>query len=202
MIATELEKNFGKNTPILLDEIKRLFSQYSTVYLFQLLRDCIAKGELVRYDDSVYFVPKQSIFGEPIISTDEVVYKKYIKTGNEVQGTLIGWSFLNRVGATTQVPNVIEIATNKESMRVRTVTIGNRKFILRKPRVEIDKDNEKIVSLMETATWFEFGQDSTEALIDYAKQNKITVKDILVYAEYYPAQTLKNMTGVLYGLAS
>jgi len=109
---------------------------------------------------------------------------------------------LNSVGATTQVPNTLEIATNSESMRMRTIIIGNRKFILRKPHVKIDKNNQGLVALMETATSFEFDEESSEALVEFAKENNIGSKDILQYAEYYPAQTLKNLRGVLYGLAS
>ena len=105
------------------------------------------------------------------------------------------------MGATTQVPNVVEIATNKESLRSREVQVGKQRFILRKPKYPINSDNEKIVKVMETASRFELNEGASKAIVDYAKANRLSIKDFLRYADYYPAQTLKNMKGVLYELA-
>jgi len=201
MIAVELEKNFGTNKPIFISEIKALFPQYASSYIYQLLREAIKRGEIVRYDESVYFVPKINMFGNAFISPDDIVYKKYIRNGDDVQGAFIGWTFLNGAGATRQMPHVREIATNKEKLRVRIVNFDGCRFILRKPRVKINKKNQQLIALMETAAQFRLGEESSEALVEFARENKIYSKDILKYSGYYPAQTLKNLRGVLYGLA-
>ena len=199
--AKTLQQTFGVNSPILLAEIRNLFSTYSRAHVFKEIASAIERGELVRYDESIYFVPEKDMFGVAGLNPDKVVYKKFIKNNDGVIGGYTGWAFLNSIGATTQMPNVVEIATNRESMRVREVKVGKQKFILRKPKCEITSGNEKVIKIMETATRFEFSEKMSKVVTDYARENNLSVKDFLGCAKFYPAQTIKNITGVLYGLA-
>jgi hypothetical protein len=118
-----------------------------------------------------------------------------------VSGFYSGWTLLNAIGGTRQVPNVLEVVTNRETMKVRETTLGRQRLILRKPKCEITNDNEKALQILELANQFEFDEDGTAAVVDYAKSNSVTAKDLLKYAEYYPARTIKNMREVLYELA-
>ncbi|MDR0832133.1 MAG: hypothetical protein LBM99_04490, partial [Bacillales bacterium] len=116
-------------------------------------------------------------------------------------GFYSGLGLLNAIGGTRQMPNVIEIVTNKESSRVRKVLIGTQKFILRKARCEINNKNKITLQILELATEFEPSDEVNIALINYAKTNGIDIKKLLKYSKYYPAKTLKNLSEVLYELA-
>lgn len=50
---------------------------------------------------------------------------------------------------TTQMPNVLEIYTNNESSKVREVTVGSQRVVLRRARVEINRDNVPILAFLE-----------------------------------------------------
>ena len=47
------------------------------------------------------------------------------------------------------MPNVLEIYTNNESSKVREVTVGSQRVVLRRARVEINRDNVPILAFLE-----------------------------------------------------
>jgi len=199
-IIKRLKKAYGVDIPIFLDEIKAVMSEYSTPYVFRCIKEAAAKGELIRYDESIYYIPTDTLFGKSALNPYAVIEKKYMRDGNKVLGFYSGWALLNAIGGTRQMPNVLEIVTNRESMRVREATLGRQKLLLRKPKCIITNDNEKILQILELANQFEFGDDGNAAVVDYAKTNRVTAKDLLRYAKYYPAKALKNLRNVLYEL--
>jgi hypothetical protein len=99
------------------------------------------------------------------------------------------------------VPYVLEIVSNKERLKKHKTTLGRQKLIIRKPKCKITTENVKILMIWELANRFEFEDESKDAVTDYLRRNKIGIKDLLKYAEHYPAKTLKNMREVLYELA-
>lgn len=200
-VVNRLKKTYGVDVPIFIDEIKAVMSEYSTPYIFRCIKDAVAKGEIIRYDESIYYVPTETLFGKSALNPYVVIEKKYMRDGEKISGFFSGWTLLNLIGGTRQVPNVLEIVTNRETMKVRETTLGKQKLILRKPKCEITGDNEKTLQILELANQFELDEDENEAVIDYAKTNSVTIKDLLKYAEFYPAKAIKNMREVLYELA-
>ena len=200
-ISKVLKENYGCDVPVFINEIKAVMDGYSTPYVFRCIKEAISKKELIRYDGSIYYIPTETVFGKSALNPYAVIEKKYIKDKNNVTGFYSGWTFLNAIGGTRQVPNVIEVVTNKETMKVRETTLGRQKLILRKPKCMITAKNEKILQILEIASQFEFDDDRTSAIIDYAKTNNVGIKELLKYTEYYPARAIKNMRKVLYELA-
>ncbi|MDR3293349.1 MAG: hypothetical protein LBT20_04505 [Clostridiales bacterium] len=200
-VVQRLKAVYGVNTPIFLDEIKTAVKGYSVPYIFQSIREAVEKGELIRYDDSIYYIPTETIFGKSAINSYDVIEKKYIKDKGKTFGFYSGWIFLNAIGGTAQVPNILEVVTNKETMRVREARLGGKEIILRKPKCTVNSENQKPLQMLEVANKFEIDKYIKRALLNYAKANKITAKDLLKYVEFYPAKVAKNMSGVLYELA-
>ncbi len=107
-----------------------------------------------------------------------------------------------------QVPNVIEVITNKESRKIREIEIRGRKAVLRKSRLLISNENEKAYILMELFSNLDMRQykeskDIRDSVLKYIREKNITRNDILSLADFFPARTMKNLTisGVLYELA-
>jgi prophage maintenance system killer protein len=200
-LTNRLKETYGSDVPIFIDEVKKAMSEYSTPYVFRCLKEAVTQGELIRYDESIYYIPTETIFGKSALNPYTVIEKKYLMDGNKVSGFYSGWTLLNVIGGTRQVPNVLEIVTNKESMKAREATLGKQRLILRKPKYGITTENEKILQIMELANQFEFDEEGITATTNYAKTNNVGIKDLLRYSEYYPAKAIKNLRDVLYELA-
>lgn len=70
---------------------------------------------------------------------------KYISRRGVVYGFYSGNIFANQLGISTQVPNKVEIVSNKA--KVCEVLSGNRVFIVRKPIVLVTRDNVYVLQL-------------------------------------------------------
>lgn len=66
-----------------------------------------------------------------------------------VDGFYGGNSFANQIGITTQVPRAVEIVSNNTNSSDREVRIGNRRFYVRKPIVQITKENVDVLQMLE-----------------------------------------------------
>lgn len=183
-------------------------NDYSRQRIYQLIKEALEKGILVRFDTGVYYLPTKTEFGFSTISVDEVVYKKYISNNNETFGIygkdIIDLNFL----LSYQVPNSIEVITNKESRDVREIEIKGRRVILRKSRLEITKNNVKTYIFMElfnNINLRKYKEDlmAQDSVKKYIKKNKITNNKIYELAKFFPAKTMKNLavSGVLYEIA-
>ena len=107
-----------------------------------------------------------------------------------------------------QVPNAIEVITNKESRDVREIEIRGRRVILRKSRVPITKENESAYTLMELFNGMDlrrYMEDSMvrESINSYIREKNIKPEMIYRLASSFPARTMKNLaiSGVLYEIA-
>lgn len=208
MLVSRLEKNYGYDVPIFTEDIFECMNDYSRQRIYQLIKEALEKGILVRFDTGVYYLPTKTEFGFSTISVDEVVYKKYISNNNETFGIygkdIIDLNFL----LSYQVPNSIEVITNKESRDVREIEIKGRRVILRKSRLEITKNNVKTYIFMElfnNINLRKYKEDlmAQDSVKKYIKKNKITNNKIYELAKFFPAKTMKNLaiSGVLYEIA-
>ncbi len=181
---------------------------YSRQRIYQLIAEAIKKETLVRFDTGVYYLPTQTEFGRSVLTVNEVVDRKYISDNGETFGIygkyVIELNFL----LSYQVPNIIEVITNKESRDVREIVIRGRKVILRKSRLPITNENEGAYTLMELFNSIDIRQyreDSMvrESISNYIKEKKISSGTIYSLANSFPAKTMKNLatSGVLYEIA-
>ena len=208
MLVERLKKKFELNEPIFTNEILEIMQDYSRPRVYQLIAEAEKKAELVRYDNGIYYMPKQTEFGLSVPTINCVVNKKYIRDKGNTFGIygkhIIELNFL----VSYQVPNVIEVITNNESRKVREIEIRGRKVILRKSRLPITSENECAYTLMELFNNIDMKQYKEEknirdSVAEYIKDKQITRSDILSLADAFPAKAMKNLaiSGVLYEVA-
>ncbi len=199
MFIEKIKKQYNQGEPIFVEDILLMFSNFTRAYVFRLIKTAEQNGELVRFSRGVYFIPKKTLFGFSTLTSSIVANNKYITDGNSIYGVFSGLTLLNQFAVSSQVPNVIEIVTNNEATRKRVVDIDGMKFILRKSRFEITKENYNYYCLLQLFS--ELGDNPN--LGDFAKQkikkyiieNSIDRNELMKLAMKFPAQTLKNMIG-------
>ena len=207
MLIDKIKEKFDINQPIFTEEIMELFPQYSRPYIFRLIDNLEKSGELIRYSKGVYFIPKKTFFGVSTITADSVIEKKYLKQFNSVFGIYSGLKLLNLFSITTQVPNVIEIVTNNETMRCREINLNGRTFVLRKSRFQINANNANAYMVLQLfsdlGTKTKLDDFSQRRLTEFIKEKNITQTQLLTLAMKFPAQTMKNLigSGILNGIA-
>lgn len=207
MLMNKISEKFNINEPIFTEEIMALFPQYSRPYIFRLLNELEKSSELIRYSKGVYFIPKKTFFGLSTITADAVIEKKYLKEYNNIYGIYSGLRLLNLFSVTTQVPNVIEIVTNNETMRCREINLNGRTFVLRKSRFNIDKNNVSAYMVLQLfndlGTKTKLDDFAQRRLLNFIQEKSISQQQLLTLAMKFPAQTMKNLigSGILNGIA-
>lgn len=203
MFITKIKEKFKENEPIFTSEILELFSEYSRAYVFRIIEKLVEKEELLKYSRGIYFIPTRSIVGVSTITLEHIINKKYVKNNNEYFGVYSGLVLQNIFSISTQMPNTIEVVSNNESMRCRTMQIDGRTVRLKKSRTTINNENVSVYILLQLFT--DLDEDSKinnwakQKIKQYIKDSNITMNDIITTSKYFPAQTLKKimMSGVL-----
>lgn len=192
-----LKNKFGVNEPIFTSEIINEMREYSRPRIFQLIKQAVDEGTLVRFDKGVYYIPTKSIIGASTITVEDVVGKKYIGYDNEVYGVYGGLNLQNLFSVTTQMPNAIEIVSNNESTRCRKFLIDGRTVIVRKARCEIDRKNAKaytVLQLLSDVGNISYLDEETKSkLFKYIRDNNINTTELMSLLRVFPARTTKNL---------
>ena len=170
-----LALKYGENAPIFADDILATMREYTKARVYQLIAAAIDAGQLVRFDQGIYYIPTKTIFGPSKLNVGDVIERLYLRDGNKVYGFYSGLAVLNKLGITEQMPNVIEIVTNNESARIREVTIGKQKVILRKARAPINADNINVLQVLELMNGLKGKYDENDYCIlrDYIDSTRV-----------------------------
>lgn len=203
MFIERLKEKFNINEPIFTSEILKMFSEFSRGYIFRLIDNAEKKGEIINFDSGVYYIPRKSMIGISTITAEDVVNKKYISYNGLVYGVYSGLNLQNKFSVTTQMPNVIEIVTNNETMRCREIKIDGRTVIVRKSRCKIDSSNAKAYTVLQLLSEIgrikDMDDEVKESITKYISDNNVKNADLFSLAKFFPAQTTKNLiySGVL-----
>ena len=201
--VSKIEKEYKPGEPIFTNDILLLFKEFTKAYVFRLLKKAEIEGELIKYSRGVYCIPKKTFFGFSTLSSGVIANDKYIGNGDLVRGLYSGLTLLNQFAISTQVPNIPEIVTNNETTRKRTVTIDGMKFIVRKSRFEITKENYAYYTILQL--FLELGVNpslndfSKKKIKEYIVANNINQNKLIKYSMFFPAKVAKNLlvSGVL-----
>jgi len=123
---------------------------------------------------------------------------KYIKNGTETYGYFSGAYFSSQLGLTTQMPSVIEIVTDKEATKGRTITVGSQNVRLRYPAIQITKENALLLQFLDAVStaekYAEFPQQEMTALLkQYLCKHSFTRKQLAEALPSVTAQTAKKL---------
>lgn len=152
--ADILKERFGENEPILIEEILDEFSDISRQAVYKKIDAAMAEGSLARYDRGVYYLPTETRFGKSGLLGTQVATKRWLESDNDVFGYVSGFNLANEAGISDQVPNTLEITTNKESTRLREVKPfgGWKRITLRKPRRPVNARNVDALRFLDLIT--------------------------------------------------
>ena len=190
----ELKTKYGINKPILLKDIT--YKGYSQAWIYKQLCSLCEEGRLIKFEKGVYYIPQNTVLGTSRLNPIDVIEKKYVETDNEIIGYYSGTAFLNQIGISTQVPNLIEIYTNNESSRVRDVKVGRQQVRLRKSRVSVTNKNAATLALLEmmnSSQARQLDKKQREMCEQYIRKNDIKRSDIIEYSKYFPDRVMRNL---------
>ena len=107
---------------------------------------------------------------------------------------------------TMVLPNVVEIYTNAETAKVREVSVGSTRVILRRARVPISENNAAVQSFLEMMNFVSpsfFDEERRRITSDYIRSNGISKKDITKYAAAFPDKAMRTLieSEVIYDVA-
>ena len=195
---------YGRNEAILSREIA--FQGYSAPWIKKALKNLCDEGKVVRFERGVYYIPEDTPLGRGRLDPRQVISKKSMCDGSGIIGYFSGLTFLNMLGLSSQMPNVLELYTNKEPSRVREVPVGSQRVLLRRARTAIDSDNAATLSFLELmnftdAAFYDAGKKKTVAA--YIEDNGITRSSIAKYAPCFPDRAMRTLveSGVVYDVA-
>lgn len=193
-LIARLKNEFGVGEPIFVSEILEAWSEYSRPRVFRLIKEFCESGEIIKYTMGVYYFPKKTFWGGvSTLDPTKIAEKRYLKSDGRVFGYYSGLTLLNMAGFSNQVPNIREIVTMGETTKVREVSIGKARFILRSAKTEITNENAPIFQLLEIFNKVD------NPLEKYQKDNllmltggKINEKTLYECAKYFPKRALQN----------
>lgn len=200
MFIERLSEKFNNNEPIFTEEILGLFREYSRAQVFRYIDKAKERKEIVQFAKGVYYIPNVTFWGDlSTITADAVIEKKYLRNAEQTYGVFGGIKLLNNFSVTTQMAAVIEVVTNNETTRCREIAVNGRRFILRKSRCEINKNNYAAYTVLQLFNDFteqdRLDEASRKRLLEYIKSRKVTQKQLLELSMQFPARATKKLIG-------
>lgn len=195
MLYEYIKKNYKEAEPIFFSDLER--GEISKSALNQQLKLLCEKGLLKKYDTGVYYIPKVTLLNCVVgPNADMVARYRFISKGENIDGFYGGNSFANQIGITTQVPRVVEIVSNNTNSSDRKVRIGNRYFYVKKPIVQITKENVYVLQMLELLknldAYLDYSYaEASEKFAEYISVHGIKKSDVDCYIRKYPAVTFK-----------
>lgn len=197
MLYNYIKEHYKEVEPIFFSDLEREEKGITKSALNQQLKKLCEKGLLQKYDTGVYYIPKKTLLSSMVgPNADMVARYRFISKGDNIDGFYGGNSFANQIGITTQVPRVVEIVSNNTNSSDREVRIGNRRFYVRKPVVQITKENVYVLQMLELLknldAYLDYSyEDAREKFAEYIFVHGIKRSDVDLYIRKYPMTTFK-----------
>lgn len=196
MLLEYLNKNYEPGEPIFLQDIK--IEGISDVRVRQKMKRLTETGEVIRYEQGVYYIPQISkLKGTSTLAPDIVARYKYISRMGRIMGYYAGYTLANKMGISKQVPLKEEITSNNMAAIVREVSVGNRVYIVRKAPVEVNESNHRVLQLLELLKDIhEYSDDEQKArrqVAEYIRKFQITRDMVDQYISFFPLKVYKSI---------
>lgn len=199
----------NKGTPIFIEEIKNYIIQFynkndkEKVYnnVKSILNRMNKEGIIETAYKGIYYIPIENVFGKMLLGNSQIMLYKYImdKAGN-IKGYITGAKLFNDVHLTTQVPNIIDIATN-ECKNFNKYENKNLKVIIRKPKIKVNNKNYKylqLFDLIENKDNINIEVDNQDEIIyKFIIENELDFEKIIKYAMDTKSRTVINKILIL-----
>lgn len=162
------------------DEKERVLKNINVI-LNRLKNEGIINAEY----KGVYYKPIMSIFGKVPLNTNRLRELKYLmdRDGN-IKGYIVGAKLFNKIGLTTQVPNVTDIVTN-ECKYHKQYDEKLRTYIT-KPKIEINNENYKYLQFIDILenrdNIYIEAENADEILYKIIQESNLNFEKIIKYA--------------------
>ncbi len=151
----------------------------------------IKKGLIKRISPGIFYKPKKTVFGE-LLPNNEEILKPYLFNNGKRVAYITGIYLYNKLGLTTQIPQIIKIASKKKEIKVNKT---NLKIKPAKSYVEVTNRNFPYLEILDAIKDFNKIPDldienGIKVLLNILK--KMTKKDIEKLVNYslsYPPRT-------------
>ena len=136
-----------------------------------------------------------------LLGNNEIVKYKYLmdKKGN-IKGYITGALLFNQAHLTTQVPNVIDIATN-ECKNYNKYFNKDLNVIIRQPKIKVNNENYKYLQLFDLIENKDnIGvevENADELIYEFIKENDLDFEKIIKYAVDTKSRNVINKILVL-----
>lgn len=208
MVLDYIMKN-EKGTPIFIEEIKdyiiQFYNEKDKEKVFNNVKTILNRmnkeGIIETAFKGIYYIPSENVFGKMLLGNRQIIQYKYLmdKKGN-IKGYITGAKLFNEAHLTTQVPNVIDIATNK-CKNFNKYENKHLNVIIRKPKIEINNENYKylqLFDLIENKDNIVIEADNPDEIIySFIKENDLDFEKIIKYAVDTKSRTVINKILVL-----
>lgn len=199
----------NRGIPIFIDEIKdyiiQFYNENDKEKVFNNVKSILnrmnTEGIIENAYKGIYYVPVENIFGKMLLGNRQIIQYKYImdKKGN-IKGYITGAKLFNNVHLTTQVPNIIDIATN-ECKNFNKYENKSLNVIIRKPKTEVNNNNYKylqLFDLIENKDNIDIEVENPDEIIyNFITENKLDFEKIIKYAMDTKSRTVINKILVL-----
>ena len=155
--------------------------------LAKALERLVKQKVLIRQTKGIFYRPKQTIFG-PIRPSDAEIISFLTRKGDRITGILTGQSIYLKLQISTQVPNVLTIATvipRKKQTRGKLQVQFVRSYV-----ASIEKDDVPLLQLLEALRFIKKAQGCTpdEVVVVLEKDiRKLSQKDLQKLADFAKA---------------
>jgi hypothetical protein len=159
----------------------------------------IAKGVLKRASKGIFYKPKQTVFGILQPREDEFLRQYLFKNGQRI-AYITGISLYNRMGLTTQISSIIEIASTS---RRAITSISNLKIKPTRSYVRITNENYELLEILDAIKDFKKIPDMDKKSVIKiltVKLNGIDTKrinNIIDYSLFYPPRVRALLGAIL-----
>lgn len=196
IIEKTIIKKIGTNKSFTLENLLKLLPNIKESTIRVNMKRLIDEEYIIRTKNGVYFMPnKNRVLKEAVTDVNEIVRKLYIEdSSNDIVGYYSGINFARGLGLTTQTASKETIYSNLVSDKKREIEIQNIKFIINSPRFKVNKDNYKVLQIMDLIDNFEkVSEVSRENSISYIKRYledvSIEKDELLEIIRSYPLKT-------------
>lgn len=199
----------NRGIPIFIEEIKdyiiQFYNENDKEKVFNnvkaILNRMNKEGIIETAYKGIYYIPVENIFGKMLLGNRQIIQYKYImdKKGN-IKGYITGAKLFNNIHLTTQVPNIIDIATN-ECKNFNKYENKNLNVIIRKPKIEVNNNNYKylqLFDLIENKDNIDIEVENPDEIIyNFIAENELDFEKIIKYAMDTKSRTVINKILVL-----
>lgn len=156
------------------------------------------KGILKRVSKGMFYKPRPSVFGALRPAEEELLKQYLFKNGQRV-AYITGVGLYNAMGLTTQIPVIIEIASNT---RRAPIKVGHLSIRPAKSYAAITNDNYELLGILDAIRDFKVIPDMDNQLVINLLSNKLQAiglqkrQELIGYALNYPPK-VKALLGAI-----